>query len=352
MHIRVLPPEAVAAYYGTLSRVSTSAGKYPGENDNENDDVESQASCEVAVKQSPYSSLMGTNMIAKMDLLGMDVEDDDPQVEQDVRSGFQEQQHYQRQQQQIEYHGEGSTEETSSITDEEEDELVASPQPNLVSPAQSSPAGSSATFHVPIPPGIKPKFTERDCMEWGKYYEMLRQMKEKSSTRNPAAPLSVKDRVALGEWMQNQRKQAKLWLENDPDAKMSLERIKLLNNLDFSWEEAPPAKGKKPTPSKMSAAQTKMKMAKFGRKAWEMKYAKLQQFIKENGHCNVPRKCPEYPSLGEWMHIQKTAYRQAVAGRPTNLTAIMKRRLERIGFDQFLLKPKSQDPGVKRTKYI
>ena len=51
---------------------------------------------------------------------------------------------------------------------------------------------------------------------------------------------------------------------------------------------------------------------------WHEMYAALKQFKKENGHCNVPKKCRENQKLGSWVDYQRTLYRQTTTNINTN----------------------------------
>ena len=39
--------------------------------------------------------------------------------------------------------------------------------------------------------------------------------------------------------------------------------------------------------------------------AWETQFAALQAFKAREGHCNVPARYPEHPSLGTWLGTQR-----------------------------------------------
>ena len=42
---------------------------------------------------------------------------------------------------------------------------------------------------------------------------------------------------------------------------------------------------------------------------WDTRYQELKEFLSSNGHCNVPRHCEQYPSLGIWVHKQRTKFK-------------------------------------------
>jgi len=44
--------------------------------------------------------------------------------------------------------------------------------------------------------------------------------------------------------------------------------------------------------------------------SWEERFEQLKEFRKEKGHCRVPRHYKKSPRLGEWVHTQRTDYRE------------------------------------------
>ncbi len=98
---------------------------------------------------------------------------------------------------------------------------------------------------------------------------------------------------ALGVWVHTQRtlrKQRRL----DP------ERIDRLDAIGFTWE--------------------------LLREQWDAMFAALQHFRRESGHCDVPQRWSQNRKLGNWVMVQRSAYK---AGR---LDAEQIERLRAIGF--------------------
>lgn len=60
----------------------------------------------------------------------------------------------------------------------------------------------------------------------------------------------------------------------------------------------------------------------------------LQEYKSRHGHCDVPFKCSENPSLGYWCANLRRAYNRIQAGEKPNhtLTHHMIKRLNSIGF--------------------
>jgi superfamily II DNA or RNA helicase len=92
----------------------------------------------------------------------------------------------------------------------------------------------------------------------------------------------------LGSWVRTQRQNKD---------RLTPERRNRLEELGFDWE--PHAK------------------------AWEDKFAELQEFKEQEGHCNVPSTYP-YPSLKVWVATQRS--------RQDRLTPERRKRLEELGF--------------------
>ncbi|WP_080121412.1 DEAD/DEAH box helicase [Chlamydia suis] len=108
----------------------------------------------------------------------------------------------------------------------------------------------------------------------------------KVSTRYPQNPF-------LGIWVSNQRRDFK-------DGKISEDKIERLEELGFVWDVT--------------------------EDAWEENFLELKRFQEEHGHCRVPRKYPENPSLGVWVHHQREYFKSA------KLSEDRIARLEELGF--------------------
>jgi hypothetical protein len=60
--------------------------------------------------------------------------------------------------------------------------------------------------------------------------------------------------------------------------------------------------------------------------AWQKFLKSLAAFREQQGHCNVPRRCPWNPKLGRWVHYQREL------GRRGLLSGKRKRLLDALGF--------------------
>jgi hypothetical protein len=66
---------------------------------------------------------------------------------------------------------------------------------------------------------------------------------------------------------------------------------------------------------------------KYQDSAWELRFEELKAYRRQYGHCQVPSRSKEHPSLGHWVGHQRVLHR---SGR---LNAARTRRLKQIGFD-------------------
>jgi len=103
------------------------------------------------------------------------------------------------------------------------------------------------------------------------------------------------------------------------------EKIQLLEEAGFVW------------------AKTK------GQTAWEEKFSELQDYLRDNGHCNVPTKNKNNRALGRWVSTQRSNHKKFQSGEllkhPRMDQEELERRISRlngIGFAWSLL------PGTTR----
>ena len=60
---------------------------------------------------------------------------------------------------------------------------------------------------------------------------------------------------------------------------------------------------------------------------WELRFEELKAYRRQHGHCQVPSRSKQHPSLGPWVQYQR------VLQRSDRLSAERTRRLEQIAFD-------------------
>jgi hypothetical protein len=110
----------------------------------------------------------------------------------------------------------------------------------------------------------------------------------------------------LSRWAKRQRYQYKLYKVSSPRSSMTVERIKSLEDLGFCWD----------------AHKT----------LWSDRYEDLRQFVKENGHANVPTSYRENRQLATWVKCQRRQYKLWKAGGRANINGDRVKLLESIGF--------------------
>ena len=81
--------------------------------------------------------------------------------------------------------------------------------------------------------------------------------------------------------------------------------------------------------------QGKSSLLKQKKMSFEERCNDLIQFRDKFGHCNVPQRYSDNPSLGTWCALMRTMYNRLQKGRPTDSTLSPDRiaRLEEIGFN-------------------
>ena len=111
---------------------------------------------------------------------------------------------------------------------------------------------------------------------------------------------------SLGIWVSNMRTEFKKW-ENGKQSSMTAERIAKLNNLGFDWVVVS--------------------------EAWEIRLEELQEFHQNHGHCRVPYKYPQNPSLGMWVKNMRTEFKKQENGKQSSMTVEQIAKLNNLGFD-------------------
>jgi len=85
-------------------------------------------------------------------------------------------------------------------------------------------------------------------------------------------------------------------------------------------------------PLKKRSSSLTPRKSRLNEAKWMQTYDKLLTYKNAHGHCNVPRKWKDDPSLGEWVHFQRRQYRQRRLMKPNHMTDQRLQYLERIGF--------------------
>lgn len=69
-----------------------------------------------------------------------------------------------------------------------------------------------------------------------------------------------------------------------------------------------------------------------GGSAWYDRLEELRAYKERHGHCSVPQKYPENPSLGIWVNKQRMEFKQLQDGKKSSMTPERIRALEEVGF--------------------
>ena len=115
---------------------------------------------------------------------------------------------------------------------------------------------------------------------------------------------------SLADWITRQRySYQQLW--DGKYSPLNEERIRLLNQLEFSWTH------------QITNQSTKSK-------SWDNYFATLIKYKEVHGHCNVPRG---HHGLGNWVDEQRLAIRELFTGKKSSMTWEHFSRLESLGFE-------------------
>jgi len=158
--------------------------------------------------------------------------------------------------------------------------------------------------------------------DWQKHYEELIEYKKVHGHCNVPARYQTNRR--LGIWVSAQRQQFKIMnmpeeLKPRRSAPLTLDRIRLLNVLGFTWTIR----------SRDSLGES-----------WNQRLDELRKYREEHGNCLVPSRYPPNPELGVWVGTQRTQYRlyqrSKELGTVNPSSAAMSddriRQLEELGF--------------------
>jgi hypothetical protein len=161
----------------------------------------------------------------------------------------------------------------------------------------------------------------RDSTGWEGWLAKLVTYKEKHGDCNVLARWAEDPR--LGRWVCMQRAYKRVLDRGDLSPGITAVRVAQLDKLGFSWE--------------LSAAETSRQLSKrnaSGKRnaGWEACLAKLKDYQRRHGDCNVPVAWAEDPQLGGWVGCQRISKRALDRGQPSGMTAARAAGLEALGF--------------------
>ena len=151
--------------------------------------------------------------------------------------------------------------------------------------------------------------------EWNKRFEKRFQQLEafKEEIGHCNVPNRFANNRTLGYWCSNMRrayKNIQKGMKMKTDYDLTPDRIKRLEEIGFQWQGVD------------------------HNEAFEKRCRELIAFKEEIGHCNVPRRCANNPSLGQWCANMRYTFKNIQMGMKTksNLSPDRIKRLEEIGF--------------------
>jgi hypothetical protein len=119
-------------------------------------------------------------------------------------------------------------------------------------------------------------------------------------------PQRFSENAKLANWVGNQRRNYSWHLEKETSP-MTTNRIQALESLGFEWDSQGAA--------------------------WKKNLSKLADYRKIHGHCNVPNRYSENPTLGTWVSYQRQHYKLHIEGKKSKISPPRIQALEGLGFE-------------------
>eukprot|EP00980_Cylindrotheca_fusiformis_P003752 scaffold833_cov92-Cylindrotheca_fusiformis.AAC.6 len=117
-------------------------------------------------------------------------------------------------------------------------------------------------------------------------------------------PKRYSENVALGYWVNTQRKHYKLRKEGKRST-MTEDRIAALEKIGFAWNK--------------------------NEAIWHQRIEELAKYRDEHGNCDVPRNYPPNMDLAKWVESQRKQYHLRKDGKKSSMTDARTAELERVG---------------------
>ena len=128
----------------------------------------------------------------------------------------------------------------------------------------------------------------------------------RAESENPAQNISKEDYPLLYAWIQNVKKEYKLYVNQAPHCHLTAQQVLVLESLHVP-------------------------LTSRGDDHWNRYYEFLVQYRSRHGHVLVPRLC-EIPGLGDWVTDQRRQYKAKQQGQSSQLTAARQELLEELEF--------------------
>jgi len=143
-------------------------------------------------------------------------------------------------------------------------------------------------------------------VHWNAMYQRLIEYKKKHGNCLVPQQSRTKPEIkSLGKWVGNQRAYYKSF-KNGKGSKITPQRIKALNEIDFVWDSY--------------------------EYRWQLKYDELVTYCAETGNCCVPCKYDANPELGIWCKTQREQWYRLKRGLSNTLSHDRIKALNSIGF--------------------
>ncbi|KAL7565783.1 hypothetical protein ACA910_015564 [Epithemia clementina (nom. ined.)] len=141
---------------------------------------------------------------------------------------------------------------------------------------------------------------------------------------NSLVPAKYALNPSLAKWVDTQRQQYKLFIQNKPSS-MTLERVDHLKKVNFQWKLL---------------------------EDWTDRFRELEKYVDQHGSTLVPQHYAENPSLGIWVRNQRTQFKLYKAGKQSKLTPERIKMLESLNFEWNAYEAKWMACYVELGKYV
>ena len=165
------------------------------------------------------------------------------------------------------------------------------------------------------------QFREYQAEIWSEKFEDLCEYRK--CYGNCHVPHNYTKNAALAQWVKRQRYQYMLKTSGKRST-LSDDRVRLLNKIGFIWNSHDAV--------------------------WEERWNELLQFKRVHGHCNVPSKYEENPSLAIWVKRQRRHFKFYCEKKGgTGMTPERIAKLQKLGFSWDRRKDKGYDSAAGDT---
>jgi hypothetical protein len=128
----------------------------------------------------------------------------------------------------------------------------------------------------------------------------------RAESNNPGLTICKEEYPLLYAWIQNVKKEYKLYMNHSPQCQLTSQQVMVLESLHVP-------------------------LTSRGDDHWNRFYELLVQYRNRHGHVLVPRLC-EIPGLGDWVTDQRRQYKAKHQGQPSQMTTSRQEMLEDLEF--------------------